>query len=243
MPFFEDKPEAKAKKSIEECCRQFYDCNVFIRMADGTEGWSIYLNTAFGDSTEADQSILSLKPSIFRKEMTALQMELFALAWSRKFDRGDFAIMQSIYTRSYLEENDRLDIWNIMLEYNHAIGISSITTELGEEVGNTHIARINKVRAGFRGKWLKAKNKSVPRDIDAMTQQERDEYVCICSVADRIGVDFKKVGVVLAKLLTTKLTSRLGCENIKSETLHRLAIVIISFYRGAEQYLESVTIP
>ena len=240
MSLFKDKPELNTQVSIEECCRQYYDCNVFITIADGTEGWLIYLDTAYGNGTEVDQAMLSLGPSVFRKEITALQMELFALAWSHKFEREDFAIKQSVFTRSYLEENNRLDIWDIMLEYNHAISMSGATSDLGDEMDEKHVAKIHRLKEDFREKWLKAKIHSVHKDIGAMTQEEQKEYVCICCVANRIGIDFKKAGVVLSKLITAKLTARLGCENLKPETLPRLAIVTISLYKNAEEYLESV---
>ena len=115
MPLFKSKP----KLSIEECCKQFYDSNIFHAIVSGIDGWSIYLDTTFQTIAEVDQSFLSVDPILFRNEMTALRMELFAFALgsSKKFNPEKFTCPQSILTKSYLEENGSLEIWNIMGEY------------------------------------------------------------------------------------------------------------------------------
>jgi len=231
----------KPKLSIEECCRQFYDSNIFHAIIAGTDVWSGLLDTYFESVAEADQSFLSIDPTLFRNEMTALRIEMFSLAWSRKVKHEDFAILQSIFTKCYLEENGRLDIWDIMGEYNGIVAYSASANEMGMQMGGTRAEKINKLRANFLNSWWREAN-IVNRD--ALTQEEKDKLMCVVRVANRIGADIwredKGVNVTLG-LLSGMLASRLGYDvNPKPEALIRLGSVILGFHNGAEEYLESV---
>lgn len=233
----------KPKLSIEECCRQFYDKGIFHSIIAGTDVWSGLLDTYFESIAEVDQSFLSVDPMLFRNEMTALRMELFAFALgcSKKFNTEKYTFAQSFFTRRYLEENGRLDIWDIMGEYNQVIAYSALANGNGVQMGGTQADKINKLRANFLNKWWREAN-IVNRD--ALTQEEKDKLMCVVRVANRIGADIwredKGANVTLG-LLSGMLAHRLGYDvNPKPEALLRLGAVILGFYKGAEEYLKSV---
>ncbi len=235
----------KPKLSIEECCRQFYDSNIFHAIILGIDGWSVYLDTAFKYIAEVDQSFLSIDPTLFRNEMTALRMELlaFALGCSKKFNTEKYTIPQSLFTRSYLEENGRLDIWGIMGQYNQAIAMSATMNANGEQysgrIGVARITFVNDFRSRMALRWVKniLGNTTVP------TEERKAKIGCINSVANRLGADTEREDDVVVKLLCSRLANRLGCDvNLEPEALSRLEATIFGFYKGAEEYLKSVNL-
>ena len=238
MPLFESKP----KLSIEDCCRQFYDSNIFQAIIHGIDGWSILLDTYFKSIAEVDQSFLSVDPTLFRNEMTALRMELFALAWSERFkERDKYTFPQSSFTRTYLEENGSLDIWGIMGAYNQAIAMSATMNAYGKPtpggIGRAQVTFIN----GMRVNVAKNMYKTYIGD-KAMTKEDEDHQIeCVNHVVNFIGAGIKREDSVVVKLLCSRLANRLGCDvNLKSEALFRLAAFIFGFYKGVEEYLKSV---
>jgi len=231
MPLFESKP----KLSIEQCCRQFYDSNIFhSKTIGGQDFWSIFLDTNQKLVAEVDQSFLSVDPMLFRNEMTALRMELFAFACSKNRKTDKYAIRQSFFARSYLEENGRLDIWGIMGEYNLPIAMSATMDATGKPtpgaIGRAQVTSVNLRRY-----------EAVKALETIMKDYEDHQIGCVNLAVNFIGADIKRADSVVVKLLCSRLASRLGCDvNLKSEALFRLAAIILGFYKGAEEYLKSV---
>lgn len=240
MLFFESKP----KLSIEECCRQFYDSNIFHAILVGKDAWASLLDTYFKLIAKADPTFLSVDSTSFRNEMTALRMELFAFAfqWSKKFKpEKKYAIPQSLFTRSYLEENGGIEIWDIMLEYNRVIAKSATMNAAGEimpgALGRAWITNINLTRSNAWEDWMKA----TVVNVDATTQEEKDGMECAARAINRVGADINQSDSVVVTLLISKLASRLGCDvNLKYEALVGLGGIILGFYQGAEEYIKSV---
>lgn len=247
MPLFESKP----KLSIEECCREFYTQIFHLQesklirseLVKGTDFWSYLLDTYFKSIAEVDPSFLSIDPALFRNEMTALRMELFAFALgcSKKFNTDKFTIPASLFTRSYLEENGRLDILDIMAEYNQAIARSAVMDAnlmlYTGRIGRARITFVNDLRSRMALKWLH----NLLGDRTVPTEEEYAKIGCINMVANRLGADIEREDGVVVKSLCVRLAARLGCDvNLKSEALFRLSAVIFGFYNGAEEYLKSV---
>ena len=232
----------KPKIGIEEFCREFYDTQIFHPIIAGTDVGSVFWETVFKSVVEADQSFATIDPTLFRKEMTALRMELFGLAWMHKFKREEYTIPQSLFTKRYLEENGRLDIWDIMGEYNQAIAQSSVMTATGEQmggrVGRARIVSLNKLRADMFDKWAGANigDRSV-------TKEDEDHAKCVARVANRIGADIGRGDCIAVKRLGARLADRLGCDiNLKPEALFRLSAVIFGLYEGAKESIKSVNL-
>ena len=111
----------RPKISIEEFCQQFYDSQIFHAIIAGEDVWAGFLGIAFQSVVEVDQSLAIVDRTVFRREMTALRIELFGLAWGDRFKQERFTVPQSIFTRHYLEEHEKFDLWDIMGEYNQAL--------------------------------------------------------------------------------------------------------------------------
>ena len=157
-------------------------------------------------------------------------MEVFALAWRDKFEHDKYTIPQSIFTRRYLEENGRLDIWDIMGEYNRGIAQSAHMTESGKETDEQSLRHINKLRADMYDKWTEV-------------IKGRREGVAVARVGNRIGADIRRADYIAAKLLAARLADRLGANmNLRTEALFKLEATIVGFYEGASEYLRSVTL-
>ena len=80
------------KIGIEEFCRQFYDSQIFDATIAGEDMWSGFLETVFKSVTEVDESFSVIDLAVFKREMTALRLELFGLAWGHKFKQQRFTI-------------------------------------------------------------------------------------------------------------------------------------------------------
>ena len=231
MGLFRRKP----KVSMEEFCREFYHTQVFNANIAGVDAYKMLCETAFDSVVEADQSFAAIDRARFQEELTAIRMELFALAWMRRFKREDLTVPQSLFTRRYLQEEGKLPIWDIMGEYNQAVARSATTSETGQQVdgplGRGRVAFVNTLRFEvFRKLWADAAGD------ESTTEQREDLLNCVARVANRIGADIEGSNCILVKLLGVRLADRLDCEaDLTSEALFRLAAVIYGLYQGARE--------
>jgi hypothetical protein len=235
--------EIRPEFRVEECCRQFYDKNIFGENTVGTDVRSHLLDNYFKSIAEVDQSFLSVDKELFRDEMTALRMVLFAFALgcSKKFNKDEFTLPASFFTRSYLKEKGKLDIFDIMPAYNKAIARSAIMDanlqKYSGKTGEALIIRVNDLRSRTALKWtdIYVGDRVIP------LQEQKNKISCINMVANRIGADIEREDGVVVKSLCAELATRLrDGENLNSEAISQLSAIIFGFYRGAEEYLESV---
>jgi len=235
--------EIRPEFRVEECCRQFYDKNIFGENTVGTDVWSRLLDNYFKSITEVDQSFLSVDKELFRDEMTALRMVLFAFALgcSKKFNKDEFTLPASFFTRSYLKEKEKLDIFDIMSAYNRAIARSAIMDanlqKYSGKTGNALIIRVNDLRSRMALKWAEiyVGDRAIP------LQEQKNKISCINMVANRLGADIEREDGVVVKSLCAELSTRLqDGENLNSEAESKLSAIIFVFYRSAEEYLGSV---
>ena len=235
--------EIRPEFRVEECCKQFYDENMFSENAVDTDVGSGLLDDYFKSITEVDQSFLSVDKELFRDEMTALRMVLFAFALgcSKKFNEDKFLIPASFFTRSYLKEKGRLDIFDIMPSYNKAIARSAIMDanlqKYSGKTGNALIISVNDLRSRMALKWadIYVGDRAIP------LQEQKTKVSCINMVANRLGADIEREDGVVVKSLCAELATRLrDGENLNSEAMSQLSAIIFGFYRGAEEYLGSV---
>lgn len=121
MSFFSKKKEV----DLENVCRIFYDNVILNCVVDGADINAKIFDILRNSLIAEDQNFAGIDPKKFNAEIIVLQFELFALAWLFQF--GDnLAIDQSIFTKNYLHEKGRNDIWNGMEKYNSAISRSSV---------------------------------------------------------------------------------------------------------------------
>jgi len=235
MGLFKSKP----KISVEDCSRQFYDSSIFQAVIAGSDVWSGYLDTVFEAVVDADQSFSKIDPNVFWTEMTALRMELFALAWSHRFKKPQSTISQSLYTREYLKDVRKLKLWQIMGEYNRALAQSTVMEANGQPKDEWSVAKINKLRTDMFEEWADA---SIG-DPSRMTNEHKEQAECVARVANRVGADMRRENCIAVVRLGARLADRLRCDiNLDTEALLRLGSVIFGFYMGAEEYLKSVDV-
>ncbi len=234
--------EIKPEFRIGECCRQFYDKNIFDGTTVGQDVWNDLLDSYFKSIAEVDQSFSSVDKELFRNEMTALRMVLFAFALgcSKRFNKDEFTLPASFFTGSYLKEKGRLDVFNIMLAYNRAIARSAIMDanlqKYSGKAGEALIIRVNDLRSRMALKWADI----YVGDRGISLQEQKNKVSCINMVANRIGADIEREDGVVVKSLCAELAARLrDGENLNPEAMSQLSAIISGFYRGAEEYLES----
>jgi len=130
---------SKQKVSIEECCREFYESNIFKTGFHSTDIFRNYLDT-----------------KVFQRESIALRLELFALAWMHKFGKEKYTLPQAIYTKKYLQGRGQSDIWEIMTHYNEAIANSIKEVVMGERSKKTWLNWMDDFKSEQLKKWAKA---------------------------------------------------------------------------------------
>jgi len=220
----------KPKISVEECCKEFYDKHIFHAIVAGIDGWDVMLRSDLEFVTEADTSFSAIDPVLFRQEMTAVRMEVFALAFARKVKREDLMLVQGAFTRRYLEESGKLDIWDIMGEYNQVIHLSAVTDTDGQQMNNRYVTKINLMRVSM----LRQYSKPLLRNIAQGKKVSPDDWAAAGRMVMRVGADMKREDRIAPRLLALKLADRLGCRSdLKEEALVRLWVIILGFYEGA----------
>ena len=243
MGLFKSKP----KIGIEEFCREFYDSQIFHPVIAGEDVGAIFWETAFDSVVEADQSFAGVKSDAFVCEMTALRLELFALAWMHKFKRDKYTIPQSIFTQHYLEENGKLGIWDAMERYNLAVAQTATMTADGQQmIGDTGserytITEVNNSRLELLEKWVDAnvKNPSKP------TKKEKILITCVARLGNRIGADLMKNNEIGNRRITALLLYRVGWkedEDLSEEALFRLEAIVFGLYEGAMEAIKSMNL-
>ena len=217
----------KTKVSIEEFCQQFYDSQIFHPVIAGQDASSLYMEEVFNFVVEADQSFAAVDKTVFKREMIALRIELFGLAFMHHVKKDEHLLAQSVFTRNYLEQNGQLEIWNIMPEYNKAIAASSTEIVSGVRMKRGWTAAMNKMRFDMFVRWENA-------GVDPE---------CAVRVSNRLGTEVAWEKHITIKHLTARLADRLGCDvNLKSEALFRLGTAIFGLYNGAKEAVKSVNL-
>ena len=175
--------------------------------------------------------------------MTALRVELFGLVCLNRYKKEQFSIIQTLFTKRYLDEIERPQIWDIMGEYNQAIARSATLDETGNQldgrVGRARITGINLSRVNMFDKWIEV----YVGHKDDLTDEDKESGQCIAHAANFIGVDIKRADSIAVKLLAAKLAERLGCdESLNYEALFRLSALIFGLHEGAQEALSAVDI-
>jgi hypothetical protein len=224
----------KAKVTIEDFCRGFYDTQIFhppiVAGEDVGEAW---WGMVYNSIVEADESFGGIEKALFIRQMTALRLELFALAWGHKFKQERFTVPQSIFTRQYLIEKGKLELWDIMREYNHAVANNVYVLFLkklkpGKAVADCDMKIVKEAQR--LESWcetniidLSATSRKVytgSPSVDgfsvsisgqvAQTEKGKILVDCIARVANRIGADVKEDDCRLVKQLGALLRGRLS---------------------------------
>jgi hypothetical protein len=217
----------KTEVVLEDFCRDYYD-RFMLNPVDVTSDFgAAYLDEVRKSVTEADASFSDVTTEELRAATIPLGFELLALAWYDKF--GDkSAIQQSIFTKGYLQETKREDIWQDSEPYNQAVA-RSITA------GKDPSRASDRFSVGF------VTNMRVELFKEYHEAGHDDE--CVARVLNRLmfGGAWKRTATPVA--LSFALTDKLGFPiGLNDEAGFRLTAVILSYYKGARQNLDGVRI-
>ena len=235
MGLFSQKPRV----GVEEFCEQFYDKTIFHPIVGGKDFNEVWWDIVFNSVVEADKSFAVVDKSNFIREMTALRLELFGLAWLYKFKNEKFTIPQSIFTMQYLEKNRKREIWDAMRDYGSVVAQSALLTQTGEQLdGSTAIGRgrITFVNT-FRWDVFKKCASTNFKDMSSPTEEEKIRMDCITAVINRMLSEPKRA----VPLLAEKLAERLGFSaSINSRALFAISSVIYGLHQGAMEAIKDI---
>ncbi len=122
MRFFTTKKEVK----LEDFCRDFYENITFYPRTDKVVDMEAYAEIIKGMAIQVDSKFTDVDIQKFADELTALRFELLALAFTHKFVSNKIIIAQSIFTKHYLKEKVKSDIWDVMGSYNRTINSATL---------------------------------------------------------------------------------------------------------------------
>lgn len=211
--------------TVDKFCREFYDKNILHPIVSDTNFGALFSDMVREAVIQADPYFTAVDPESFESEMKVLRFEVFGLAWLHELGReksGDqFVIGQSDFTRRYLEEKGRLDIWENMEPYNQAIARSST---LGHQEG-VSLAQMNRERFLKCSCWY----------------MQRIEPKCAIRAANRLFTEEAWERRITAGLLMAALCDQLRCE-VNKEARFRLMSAIIGLYEGSKSAIHEVDV-
>jgi hypothetical protein len=215
----------KRKISTKEFCQEFYDQFVFPPELRGIDMWQVGCETFYKSIADADPQFRKVDIVHLTSEMRAIRLEVIGIAWLHHVE-VKFALLQSEFTKRYLEEKGASNVWETMEDYNQAIARS---TTLGHDpnsrFGRANLAFLYKRRADFFDEWFKSAYAP-----DA-----------IARAANRFGCETAWKSGAAHTCLSFMLTNRLGCE-VNDDARMRIIFILQGFFEGASDSLKNVKI-
>jgi len=260
--------KSKPRMSIEDCCRGFYDSQIFktrILKTASIDFWSYFLAQCKAVIAEDDQTFSLVDSDSFWHEMTALQIAVFGLAFTVRVKlKLEHMVREVYFTKRYLEHKRRIDLWDTLLDYNDVIDHSAFMNKAGQsaemdsawqrgrvafllEPKDAHMdsrwarARVifmNDYRFGLFKKWIKGN----VVDQQSPTDEEKEKLECLAIALKRVGAETERADCVAIKLLAMTLVERLDVVNLKEKALFNLGCAIFGFHTRAKKYLKSVAL-
>jgi hypothetical protein len=225
----------KPKVNLEDFCTEFYNSTMLRGEVVGEKTMPAVWEGVFKTLVDGDRPFATVDRNLFIQEVTALRLELFALAWGKKFKKDKFRILQSIFTRHYLEKRGQSEIWEIMAAYNQAIA-DSVTLNANEErTRNRRVVKAILARDGMFNKWTRA-DVAIP---SAPADEEESLTDSVSRVANRIGADVRQDEAVCTRQLVHRLADRLRCTP-SPEVETTLMLLIMTAYGEANEAVNSV---
>lgn len=222
MSFFSKKQKVR----LDEFCRDFYDKYFLEPIVAGLDMSDTYNELILKNLNEVDDKSAVISPANFKNEILTLRFELFSLAWFHQF--GDkSAIANSIFTKKYLVDKGKEELWEKAEPYNQAIaasathGCSSTTAS-----GRARLMIVNKGRMDLFNKYYND-------NIDA---------TCVARALNRYGTDsnWKYLSITFGYVVID-FCKILNCD-LNKEARFQLIAVLKGFYDGVKQNIETIKI-
>jgi len=218
----------KKEVDLKEYCRDFYDSNILSASIGGIDAMEVFSRTVRESIVKEDNRFSAVGEEEFNFEFKTIRFVVFGLAWEHRFGH-EKSILQSIFTKKYLGEKDKTDIWENTADYSAAIGRSStIGRSADRPADRMHIVKVDKTKMDLFSHY-----RGVHTDSDD----------CIARALNRLYTkDVWKRG------LTAGLIMFAMCDKLKFDkefqpskgAQHAITTTIIGLYNGAKQELDGI---
>jgi hypothetical protein len=226
MSLFSSKKEV----NLEGFCRDYYEITIFDLSIHGIDIGESYFDNVKKSFLETEQIISNLTSKNLASEITPLWFELFALAWMHKFP-GKFDINQSVFTKSFLHEKQRDDIWADMAVYNNAIDGATLDW----------LFNLGTINSNF---WLRTRQELSAANIQEAKKMKFNIDECVSRVNNRLCSENawheEYIPKVLIRVLCEKLS--LNPDEPNQESISHLSEIISKFYDGALKSMSEIKI-
>lgn len=205
----------------------------------------------YSEILKADSSTIALDTDILERELTALNIELFGLAWldynyelgeKEKQDSSQFDIAlctEITFSKSYLERTKRNDTWSAVGFYNRTIL-------------ETAIAQNNSIDWSiFRDMpayYERAIHSSPPEEFIRLSIQSYLEHYdkllndkeCALRLSNRLASILSwRDGIIIPQKLSSSFAERLSLTP-NHETIFLFQRLVVGLYRNAKNYINAV---
>ena len=240
-------PRSKSKLSTEDVCWTYYETQVFGPGGVGDASQLGFFLDARIDLEVHDASFKGIDVNTYTNEIMAANIELFGLAWLdhwREFNTdspGNLPTDEIVFTKGYLTDTGRGDIWESMGAYTAALA-----TTIADSIFSEHWGRFRDVPTtdiydeGYkelRDKELRDRAKVLLDGLDSHTADvECGKHLLARSLT--IPCDMQTITAV-SQNISVVLAERLG-RDPKPAGLFALQRIIVGLYENAVSYLEMV---
>lgn len=234
--------------STDHFCRSFYDSFVFLEVADGRQVRQALWDNIRGPLMNADIAPMKADRILFANEMTALELEVFGLAWMHHFtleehagQEEDYIFAEIVFAKRYLEHHGFRGIWKAMLAYADAVDqallherVAAVDRDFAPLISFGHVAS-EAISTG-----------AAQKDIRTRARENWSECIgieCSSHLSKRISTrdDWggRPIVIFLAHALARRLLWDIGLE---SQAFVALEAIINRLYNDSKATIESVNI-
>lgn len=214
----------KQEVILENFCRDFYDTQILNPVVGGVDVSSVLSNVVIKQIVEVNPTLTSIDKQKLADQLVIMRFELFALAWTHKFISGEKVVAQSAFTKKYLHEKGRCDIWNGMGPYNNMIDNATMQWQMS----------LGKMNLSFNRDM---KESLTAENIEAAKRLNIEIDDSIVRVNHRLWSEnaWKQKFILTAIQEVFYKNLNFNPYILNDEALSRVAIIIKGLYDGAQQ--------
>jgi len=176
--------------------------------------------------SEADSQFADVSVKKLSEEISVLRFELFGLAWTHKYVSGDKVVSQSNFTKQFLKQEARQDIWEGMTDYNNME--DSVTLHWLTSLGKANLGFNYGMREDLSKKNIESAQKLGIKDDDVVAR-----------VNHRLWSENAWRQKLMLEPLAHVFCERLGMnlQDLNAEAQFGVAATIKGLYNGAREFL------
>lgn len=216
---------------LEDFCRDFYDTQILNPVIGQIDAGNVFSDVVKKNVVEVYPEFARMDSQTLNEEIKVIRFELFAFAWTHKFVSGKIVVAQSDFTKSYLHEKGRDDIWVGMEPYNNMV--DSVTLHWLTTLGKINLSFNYNMREDLTKKTIEAAKELGIENGDRVARVNHRLW----------SENAWKQKLMLGPLVFT-FCERIGvnAHDLNQEAQFGLAATIKGLYDGAEQSWDKVKI-